>query len=82
VYDSYGDTRSLRYVLDGRVYECTNLYCFQRLANDATRFTKEQFDSYISYVIERNYSDVRSIAWKQSLEEKANAQIPMKNAEL
>jgi hypothetical protein len=82
VYDTYGDTRSLKYALNGRVYECKNVYCFQRLANDATRFTQEQFDSYLGYVIERNYRDVRNIGWKQSLEEKVNAQIPMKNAEL
>src|SRR5437868_9942490 len=70
-YDTYGDTHSLRYALDGKVYECKNCHCFQRIISNASTLIKEQLELYMRYVIERNYSDISTNEWLQKLEQKS-----------
>lgn len=68
--DQYGDTRGLRYALNGKVYECKNCNCFRRISNSISNVTKEQFELYIRYVIDQNYAEVNRIAWRKQLEKK------------
>lgn len=70
IYNTYGETIALLFALNGKVYECKNSQGWRRIINNAASITKEQFDLYIKYVIDQNYSDVKMASLKQKLEQK------------